>query len=130
MSSELAGIGICLVSVPRFERALSRFGDRLLARIFSEDELAYAGKVRPSAQRLAVRFAAKCAGRAALRDLPGAAPALREFEVERGARGEPALVLRGVARAGAAGRARWILSLTHDSEHALASLVILRTLAA
>ena len=39
--SHLEGIGVALVSVPRFERALERFGERLLERVFTPAEVAY-----------------------------------------------------------------------------------------
>ena len=80
-----------LVSVPRFERALERFGERMLERIFRPDEIAYARRKRHGAESLAARFAAKCAGRSLLRSRGGSGLCLRDFEVERKASGEPTL---------------------------------------
>jgi holo-[acyl-carrier protein] synthase len=116
----LSGVAVGLVSVPRFERALARFGERLLARVFTPAERAYAERRRAAGgHSLAARFAAKCAGRRALAALGGRVPRLAELEVVRAPSGEPGLVL-------ATGPLPWSsrLSLTHDAEFALASLVL------
>ncbi len=94
MSAELRGVGVGLVSMPRFERALARFGDRLLTRLFTPAEIAYASRKRRGAHSLAGRFAAKCAGRAALRQ-SGRRVMLSDLEVVRRRSGEPTLVLLG-----------------------------------
>jgi phosphopantetheinyl transferase (holo-ACP synthase) len=99
----LSGVEVGLVSVPRFRRALDRFGPRLLHRIFSADEIAYAARKRDGAHNLAARFAAKCAGRRALARL-GARPG-RWLEIE-------------------VVRRRFTLSLTHDPDLAMASVFV------
>ncbi len=119
MSAELIGVGIGLVEVPRLERALERFGDRLLARVFTAREIAYAARKRNGEQNLAARFAAKLAARQLLAGETGSATALRELEVVRRRSGEPELVAPG-------GR-RLRISLAHDAEYALASVWLERT---
>ncbi len=54
-------VGVDIVSVKKIERIISRWGDRFLRRIYSEDELRMAGKRTGSAyfQHLAGRFAVK-----------------------------------------------------------------------
>ncbi len=112
-------MGIGLVEVPRLERALERFGDRLLARVFTAREIAYAARKRNGEQNLAARFAAKLAARQLLAGETGSATALRELEVVRRRSGEPELVAPG-------GR-RLRISLAHDAEYALASVWLERT---
>lgn len=135
MSAEpgLSGIELGLVSVPRFRRALERFGPRLLHRLFSADEIAYAGRKRDGVHNLAARFAAKCAGRRALARLGAPPRRWSEFEVVRRRSGEPTLRIDhgtdpAVAPAATVGleRLRFTLSLTHDPELAMASLLIWR----
>jgi holo-[acyl-carrier protein] synthase len=114
----LGAVAVGLVSVPRFERALARFGDRLLARVFTPGERAYAQRrQRAGGHSLAARFAAKCAGRRALTALGGPVPRLADLEVVRAPSGEP-----GLALASGPLPFRAQLSLTHDAEFALASL--------
>jgi len=123
LSSELTGIGVSLISVPRFARALERFEGRLLERIFLPEEIAYAGRKRNGVQHLAARFAAKCAARSLLRSRGARGVSLRDLEVAREASGEPKLVLhRTPPQAGSAAPQGFSLSLSHDAEFALASL--------
>ena len=131
MSAELAALGVELVSVPRFRRALDRYGSRLSERIFRPDELAYAARKRRPWHNLAARFAAKCAGRRALRSLyVSAAPiALIDLEVVRRRSGEPLLSWLSPLQPGAGPGAedlRLLVSLTHDPEFALATVWVER----
>ncbi len=115
--AELAGIGIRLVEVPRFRAAVERFGDRLLGRVFTPDEIAYGARKRHGAQNLAARFAAKCAARSLLLDHSGLRVRLVEIEVVRRPSGEPTLrIVGGEPRVG------MVVSLTHDADFALASV--------
>jgi holo-[acyl-carrier protein] synthase len=118
----LQGVGVGLVSVPRFERALKRFGDRLQRRIFSPAEIAYSEGRHDRSQSLASRFAAKCAGRSVLKNRHVTRLSLRDLEVVQSPSGEPALVVSGAPAAEGSGSLRFILSLAHDAELALASV--------
>jgi holo-[acyl-carrier protein] synthase len=118
----LAGVGIGLVSVPRFERAVDRFGDRLLRRFFRPAELEYAGRKRTGIQSLAVRLAAKWAGRRALA-LSGITLPVRALEVVRPPGREPTLEVLGVDGFRLSDRdLRFSITLTHDADFALASV--------
>ena len=121
------GIGIDAVDVVRFRRVLSRRAG-FAARVFTEQEVAYASRQRDPTQRLAARFAAKEAVLKALGVGLGAA-GLREIEVVRLPTGAPALNLTGRAAALAATRnvGRWELSLTHTEIIAQAVAVALAT---
>jgi holo-[acyl-carrier protein] synthase len=123
LSAELCGVGVRLVEVRRLRRALDRFGDRLLRRVFTPREIAYAGRKRHGEQSLAARFAAKLAARQLLVEDSGRGARLCDVEVVRRKSGEPELAVRG--RTGA----RLVVSLTHDSELALASVWLERAVA-
>ncbi len=121
--TRLAGVAVGLVATPRFRRALERHGERLLARVFTPDEIAYARRKRRSEHNLAARFAAKCAGRRLLRPLAGGDVPLSQIEVVRRASGEPTLRVLGRAGAAFPGDAwRFTLTLTHDADFAMASV--------
>jgi holo-[acyl-carrier protein] synthase len=117
----LSGVGLSLVEVPRFRAVLERRGDRFAERVFSPGELAYARGKKLGWQNLAARFAAKVAGRQALAPALGRFLPLAGLEVMRRKSGEPLLVL--TARAGVAARFALRLSLTHDADFALASVL-------
>jgi holo-[acyl-carrier protein] synthase len=109
----ILGLGIEVVDVRRFERALARHGERLSARLFTPGERqAVARSARP-AQGLAARFAAKVAAR---RALGLAAVRFLDVEVVRGPGGEPSLQLSGAAglRARELGVRGSSVSLSHE----------------
>ncbi len=124
----ILGIGVEWVELPRFERSLERFGERLLARVFTPEERAYAARKRRGAESLAARFAAKTAARRALAAASGRVASGRwhDYEVVRAPGRAPSLRLHGRAAddAKAAGVAGTALSLTHDRGACLAHVVV------
>lgn len=121
----MIGIGIDAVDVERFRRSLQR-QPRLVQRLFTDGEQAYAGRQRDPTQRLAARFAAKEAVLKALGVGLGSCP-LTDIEVVREPSGAPGLHLHGKAAvlAAAAGVGSWRVSLTHTAIVAQAVAVAL-----
>ena len=121
MSAAFEGVGLALVEVPRFRAVLERRGERFAARVFSPGELAYARRKKLGWQNLAARFAAKLAGRQALRaELGRALPLCR---ARGGAREERRAAARvHAARRESSAALAFSLSLTHDADFALASV--------
>jgi holo-[acyl-carrier protein] synthase len=117
----VVGVGVDVVDVARFERALTRT-PRLRDRLFGDQDTARTGL---SAQSLAARFAAK---EAALKALGGNIVGFTWHDIQ--VSGEvgvpPTLVLTGAAleRAGEAGVRSWHLSLSHDKGTAIAFVVM------
>jgi holo-[acyl-carrier protein] synthase len=123
--------GIDLIEIARIERAVARWGDRFLGRVYTPAELAACRGRLPS---LAARWAAKEAAAkllgVGLRGLgaaesAAAAVSWTEIEVIGGMGARPSLRLHGRAaeRARALGLAELSLSLTHTREHAIACVV-------
>ncbi len=114
-------LGLDLVDLARFARALERHGQRLLDRVFTPAEQALTqGRV----ERLAARFAAKEAVAKALGT--GIGPvAWTDIEVLATPQGEPVLHLHRAAAARAAdlGLTAWAVSLSH-SRHTAAAVVL------
>ncbi len=113
------GIGIDVIEVGRIERALQRH-PRLAERLFTSDELAYAGERARPGRHLAARFAAK---EAVIKALGGPQLAPAEIEIVAGA--PPSVRLRGRA-ASAVGEHEVAISLTHSRETAAAVALIHR----
>jgi holo-[acyl-carrier protein] synthase len=111
-------VGLDLVEVSRFARALARHGEGLRRRVFTEAEWAYAatrGADRPAV--LAVRFAAKEAVLKALGTGWGRGVGWRDVEVVGGGRSAPRLRLAG--RAAELAEARGLeaeVSLSHAGD--------------
>ncbi|MFN0092647.1 MAG: holo-ACP synthase [Acidimicrobiales bacterium] len=121
----MLGIGVDAVEVDRFRRIVER-RSRLLERVFTEGERAYADRGVNAAERYAARWAAKEAVLKALGAGLGRAP-LRDIEVVKAASGAPALRLHGAAASLARERGvqSWLLSLTHTRRTAQAVVVAL-----
>jgi holo-[acyl-carrier protein] synthase len=119
------GIGLDLVELDRFRRALERTPG-LRERLFRPDERAYAELRHDPVERYAVRFAAKEAVMKALGCGLGDV-AMFDIEVVRADSGEPSVRLHGTAaaRAEARGVTRWLITLTHTEHTAQAIAVAL-----
>ena len=118
--------GVDLVNIPRVERALSRFGEKFLARVYTPNEVRYS-RGRPA--ELAARFAAKEAVAKALgvgmRILSPEGIAWLDVETLNAVSGKPYVILHGRARAlaEAQGLNEWAISLSHDGGMAIAFVV-------
>jgi holo-[acyl-carrier protein] synthase len=120
----IVGLGVDIVHVSRIRHWLANPG--LMERFFHPDEIAAVrGKGNTAALSLAARFAAKEAfGKALGSGLAGLK--LKEIQVINNFNGKPDILLFGDAlrRLEASGGKRVHLSLTHESENAVAVVVI------
>jgi holo-[acyl-carrier protein] synthase len=121
----ILGIGLDATDIPRVEKAIARYGERFLHRIFTEAEIAYCSTKHRPAPHYAGRFAAKEAAMKALGTGLTRGVTWRDIEVVRGG-GPPRLNFRGAAlqhfqRLGATSS---LLTITHADTLALAQVVI------
>lgn len=111
-------IGIDIIEISRIERAIARWGERFLRRVYTEPELKLYRKKTPS---LAARFAGKEAVIKALspRDTR---VSWTEIEILPEPNGRPRVNLYGRAleRATALGLDNLDISLSHSREYAIA----------
>ncbi len=121
----IVGVGVDLVRIGRIRRAMERWQDRFLARVFTAEELAYARRRRDPAEHLAARFAAKEATLKALGTGLTLGVRWREMEVRRGRGERPRLSVTGRTAELSAERGVRALhvSLAHDGEYAMAQVV-------
>ena len=113
--------GIDLVEIERLEQLDEAIRTRFLQRVFTERELSEVGGSYAS---LAGRFAVKEAVAKAL-GCGISAIGWQSIEVQRGAQGEPLLVLSGKAleQAESLGIQQWSISISHTQTHATAVAV-------
>jgi holo-[acyl-carrier protein] synthase len=111
---QLIGIGIDLVDVPSF-KLMYGSSETDLTRIFSDDEISYAGNGEGRFVHLAARFAAKEAALKALGCGLQDGISLTDIVVLTIPSGAPLLQLNGGAlqEAHRLGVSNWLLSLTH-----------------
>ena len=126
----IIGIGADLCRIDRIEKTLARFGERFVARVFTQQERQRSDKRVERAASYAKRFAAKEACAKALGTGMRMGTAWREMGVVNLPTGQPTLHLTGKA----AGRlkaltppgheARIHLTITDDAPYAQAFVVI------
>lgn len=122
----ILGTGVDLAEVDRLRRAIERFGERFLRRVFTPAEIAYVERRGSRYQRYAARFAAKEAGMKAIGTGWRQGVRWQDFEVANLSSGKPTLKLHGAAAQVAArqGVRSIALSLTHTAELGMAFVVL------
>ena len=122
----IRGIGVDIVKVDRIEKAVERWGDRFLKRIFTAAEIERCQKRARPAQCLALRFAAKEAFAKALGLGMRKGLRWRDIEVVHDNFGKPDLLLHNQAQRllEAVEASRTWLSLSDERESALAVVVL------
>jgi holo-[acyl-carrier protein] synthase len=118
-------LGIDIIKVQRIRTAIDRFGQRFSDRVLTPREQRY---VRARPETFAGRWAAKEAVSKVL-GLGVRGVGWKDIEVERLPTGQPSIVLHGRAaeRAGQLGMGRIAVSITHESEYAVAVAFGVRT---
>lgn len=122
----IRGIGVDIVKVDRIERAVERWGDRFLKRIFTPAEIERCQQRARPAQCLALRFAAKEAFAKALGLGMRKGLRWRDIEVVHDHLGKPDLLLHNQAQRllEAMEASRTWLSLSDERESAVAVVVL------
>ncbi len=118
-------LGIDIISVGRIRAALERFGPRFSRRVLTDAERRH---VRDRPETMAGRWAAKEAVSKVL-GLGVRGIGWRDIEIERLPTGQPAVRLHGRAavRAEQLGMGRIAVSITHESDYAVAIAFGIRT---
>jgi len=112
-------LGTDLIQVKRIKKALNRWGDRFLNRVFTPNEIGYCQRKKAPEISLAARFAAKEAAMKALGTGLSDKVSWKDFEVIRGPRGKPEMRLSDSIRKRLQNKII-LISLTHTQEYALA----------
>ncbi|MDP2350228.1 MAG: holo-ACP synthase [Chloroflexota bacterium] len=118
-------LGIDIIKVERIRAAIERFGERFSRRVLTDRERRY---VRDRPETFAGRWAAKEAVSKVL-GLGVRGIGWQDIEVERMPTGQPAVRLHGRAaqRAEQLGMGRIAISITHESDYAVAVAFGVRT---
>lgn len=122
----IIGIGTDIVKIDRIEHLHTKYGEKFLCSIFTEDEIEKCKKRKRFFSCLALRFAAKEAFLKSLKT--GLRDELKfcEIEVVNDDHGAPSIKLYGVAKAFADERnVKHIhLSLSDETDYAVANVVL------
>jgi holo-[acyl-carrier protein] synthase len=122
----IVGTGIDIAEVPRIRKAIERFGDRFLQRVFTPAEILYCDSKANRVERYAARFAAKEAAMKAIGTGWSHGVRWRDCEVTRMPGGRPTLTFHGKAAEFSArlGVKHAALSLSHTAEQAIAQVIL------
>jgi holo-[acyl-carrier protein] synthase len=122
------GLGADIVEVERIRGVLERQGERFLARVFTEEERAYCGRMKFPHKHYAARFAAKEAVSKAFTTGIGAELGWKSVSIHHGSRNEPLVRLdeQGTALLRRIGGTRVLVTLSHTDANALAVAAIVR----
>lgn len=123
---KILGHGIDMASASRLRQAVGEEGSHFERRVFSAAEIAYCRGKKDPFPHFAARFAAKEAYGKALGLGLGPSGDFSEIEVSHGPNGAPSLALSGRARERfhAAGGGEIFLSLSHEGDLAIASVIV------
>ncbi|MEA3328617.1 MAG: holo-ACP synthase [Candidatus Omnitrophota bacterium] len=123
----IAGSGIDLVEIEHFKKALDRWNDKLIKRVFTDREIKYSLNKKSSVEHLAARFAAKEAVLKAFGNEKIKAIRLRDIEILNDKSGKPEVNFSNSAkRLGENSRINKIaISLSHTKKFALASAILI-----
>ncbi len=124
----IIGIGTDICDIRRIEKLIDKFGERFLAKIFTENERRFCNARSAHAECYAKRFAAKEAAAKALAGSDTGALDWHDVEIANAASGRPVIILHAGALTRAKQRARgkeWEihLSLSDEPPYALAFVI-------
>ena len=122
----IGGIGIDIVKIERFTRALERWGNRLRARVFTPQELSICNAKAHPSRHLALRFAAKEAFLKALGMGMFQGIAWTEIEIVNDPSGRPLMNVRGEAEriCRQKGITKIFVSISHEAEYGVAHVLL------
>ena len=122
----IIGSGLDIVEVKRIDKAVRKWGDDFLKKVFTAREIRYASSRRHAHQHLAARFATKEAvlkafGGGWTRTLP-----LKDVEVINDKNGKPEIRLHREAKEISARMkvANILVSISHTRDHAIANAIL------
>ena len=121
----IIGMGVDIAEVGRIRRAIERYGEVFLRRVYTGREREYCERFKNKYERYAGRFAAKEAAMKALGTGWRRGVRWRDIEVVRENSGKPALALKGAAKriAEDLGVRNISITITHSGNLALAEVI-------
>ena len=118
--------GVDIVKVERVAHSIEEYGERYLTRVFTKEEREYCeGRAKRRSEHYAGRFAAKEAALKCLGTGWSKGIAWTDVSIRNDTFGVPHLVVAGKAQEYAMdlGIRRWLVSVSHTSENAMASVI-------
>jgi len=112
----IIGSGVDIIEVERVRKAIKKWGDSFLKRVFTDEELSYAKNRRFPFEHLAARFAAK---EAVLKAFSNQKMDFKDIKILNNGDGKPFCQLKDQKN-----DIQIILSISHTKEYAVANAII------
>ncbi|MCX7793243.1 MAG: holo-ACP synthase [Thermodesulfovibrionales bacterium] len=112
----IKGTGIDIVKIDRIKKAVEKWGEKFLSRIFTQNELIYCFQKNPPYESLAVRFAAKEAFLKAINKRLS----FSSIEIKNEPSGKPYISVKDNLPE----NLRFHISLSHDTQYAVAVVIV------
>ncbi len=119
----VVGVGTDIIEVDRIRRAIDRWGQRFLDRVYTPGEIRYCRARRRPELSFAARFAAKEAAMKALGRGPRGGVPWKSLEVVNRPSGAP-VIRTGPRLQPLLGNRRLLISLTHTRRQAMATALL------
>ncbi len=116
---KMCGTGIDIIEVKRIKRSLEK-NERLMHRIFTNEEIDYCNSKKNKWQHFAVRFAAK---EAVIKALGNRAVDLKNISINNKKNGQPKVILDGILKSF---QNRLVVSLSHCKDYAVAQAILIK----
>ena len=120
------GVGIDIISIKRIKRIINDHGDKLLSRIFTENEIKESQKYKDPISYFGGRWAVKEAFSKSIGTGIGARCSWKDVETLSASSGAPCCYPKGNAKAiiDISGVSRIIISISHERKHACAVVIL------
>lgn len=115
----ILGIGTDIIEVERIEKAISRFGQRFLDRLFSKNEQSYCNQHRDASRHFAGRFAAKEAIAKAIGSGFGERLSWHDIDIANDPHGKPYAIFSETLRE-TLGSLEVLITISHSRDYATA----------
>ncbi|MBU1887978.1 MAG: holo-ACP synthase [Candidatus Omnitrophica bacterium] len=121
----IIGIGVDIIEVWRVKKALDKWGELFLKRVFTQRELDYANTKKFSHETLAARFACKESVLKAFGDTRIGAK-LKNIEILNDSKGKPEVILHGEVKEFADKNQldNIIVSMSHTNNYAVSNAIL------
>ena len=120
----IGSVGIDIIEIKRVKKAIERWKEHFLNRVFTFGEINYCQKNKFPEFSFAGRFACKEAVMKALGTGLSSEVGWKDFEVIRGNKGRPELLISKQIEE-KFGKPKFLISLSHSKEYAVAVAVLL-----
>jgi holo-[acyl-carrier protein] synthase len=120
------GLGIDIIEIIRIKKSIEKYGDKFLAKVFTEGEISYCDKKFNKYQHYAARFAAKEAVYKALASGWKEGLRWKDIEIQNDPSGMPSVNSQGKLHSFLSDNTQLRISISHSENYVTAVAIIFK----